>query len=322
MYSRTFNDYNGLTMKYGIIYKATNLLNNKVYVGRTLWTLQKRIRRHIEDSKNPKWYFHEEIAEYGIANFKFEVIEDNVPENQLDDREIFWIAKLDTFYLNNPLGYNMTTGGQNSGGMKRKLSDVDIAKIKELLTTTDIPIVDISRQLNVPMFAVYDLNLGKTWVDSNAVYPLRKNTACRLTQEKFDKSVAMLRTGLFPQEDVVKACGLESGSMVSAINLGRIKTFEYPEDVSFPLCKRKVVSNGLVPVETQLHILRDVVLGMTYKGIMQKYGLKRSHSMSFTRQARLEKKTALGGVKYPLKDHVEENLAIIDQKLKLLKQYA
>lgn len=63
----------------------------------------------------------------------------------------------------------MTTGGQNSGGMKRKLSDVDIAKIKELLTTTDIPIVDISRQLNVPMFAVYDLNLDQwyqrlTWV--------------------------------------------------------------------------------------------------------------------------------------------------------------
>lgn len=132
----------------------------------------------------------------------------------------------------------------------------------------------------------------------------------------------MLRTGLFPQEDIVKACGLESASLVSTINLGGIKTFEYPEDASFPLCKRKVVSNGLVSVETQLHILRDIVLGMTYKGIMQKYGLKKSHSLSFTCRARLEKKTALVGIMYPLRDYVEENLAIIDQKLKLLKQYA
>ena len=94
----------------GHIYKITNNLNNKVYVGQTSKSLERRFNQHKNNYNKP--YFsqlalYQAFSKYGIDNFTFEEIE-TVPDDQLDEREKYWIAYYDS-YKN---GYNSTMGGK------------------------------------------------------------------------------------------------------------------------------------------------------------------------------------------------------------------
>ena len=73
----------------GYIYKITNTLNDKVYIGQTVKSLQKRFTQHKNNSNKP--YFSQIVLykafnKYGIENFTFEQIEE-VPNDCLDERE-------------------------------------------------------------------------------------------------------------------------------------------------------------------------------------------------------------------------------------------
>lgn len=91
----------------GIIYRITNKVNGKSYIGQTRYTLEFRWRQHQHKSDNT--YFHNAIRKYGKDNFTIEILEEcNISD--LDSKEIFYIAKYDTF--NN--GYNLTIGGSGN----------------------------------------------------------------------------------------------------------------------------------------------------------------------------------------------------------------
>lgn len=93
----------------GYIYKITNLKNNMIYVGQTI-NPEKRWQKHLSVAKSDykyKSYFYNAINKYGKENFKFEIIEE-CDANLLDERESFWIDKLNTI---TPNGYNLTPGG-------------------------------------------------------------------------------------------------------------------------------------------------------------------------------------------------------------------
>jgi group I intron endonuclease len=83
-----------------IIYKTTNLINEKIYVG--------------QDSKNnPDYlgsgiYLKRAIKKYGKENFKKEIIEHCKTKNELNKREIYWIKKLNAIKK----GYNISVGGE------------------------------------------------------------------------------------------------------------------------------------------------------------------------------------------------------------------
>ena len=90
---------------FGIIYLIVNLINGKKYVGQTYQKLEERIKQHVSCIK--KRGVDLAIQEYGIDNFSYEIIEE-CPIEKLDEREIFWIAELNTRF---PNGYNLTNGG-------------------------------------------------------------------------------------------------------------------------------------------------------------------------------------------------------------------
>jgi group I intron endonuclease len=105
-----------------IIYKIINQTNGDFYIGKTTKKKEVRLREHFYRSTyNSQTYLHRAIRKYGRENFIIEEIETEVPEESLNDREMFWINKL------NPK-YNMTTGGE---GGNTSLSPNFIKSMKE-----------------------------------------------------------------------------------------------------------------------------------------------------------------------------------------------
>lgn len=98
----------------GFIYKITNKVNGKSYIGQTRYTVEFRWRQH--QHKRDNVYFHNAIHKYGIENFTVEILEE-CDYKDLNSREIFYIAKYDTFKN----GYNLTLGGD--GNRKLFLDD-------------------------------------------------------------------------------------------------------------------------------------------------------------------------------------------------------
>ena len=92
------------------IYKIENKINNKVYIGKTLYTIERRWKQHQqnlkrEDLKHLKLY--NAILKYGIDNFIISEVEQVDDFKNLSKREQYWINYYDSFYN----GYNCSLGG-------------------------------------------------------------------------------------------------------------------------------------------------------------------------------------------------------------------
>lgn len=94
-----------------IIYKVTNLINSKVYIGQTINSLNQRWVHHCG-----KWssctYLRNAIQKYGKENFTIEEIDRAETLDILNEREIYWIEFYET--KNPDKGYNLRFGGNNS----------------------------------------------------------------------------------------------------------------------------------------------------------------------------------------------------------------
>lgn len=93
-----------------IIYKITNLINNKIYIGQTIQTLEKRWRRHtwISSIKRDAMAISNAIKKYGKENFKIEKIDEVSNIDELNEKEIFYIKEYNSL---SPKGYNLSNGG-------------------------------------------------------------------------------------------------------------------------------------------------------------------------------------------------------------------
>lgn len=104
----------------GYIYKITNQINGKSYIGKTERSIEVRWQEHLRHTKElaERLPLYKAMNKYGLENFKIEQIEE-CDNDVLDDREIFWIKQYGT-YGN---GYNCTGGGE--GGVKDYHEDID-----------------------------------------------------------------------------------------------------------------------------------------------------------------------------------------------------
>lgn len=93
----------------GVIYKITNNIDGKAYIGQTI-NLKERKRNH----RNAKddYSIHKAIRKYGFENFSWEILEE-CPKERLNEREIYWIAYYNTYND----GYNETKGGDNADSL-------------------------------------------------------------------------------------------------------------------------------------------------------------------------------------------------------------
>jgi group I intron endonuclease len=96
------------------IYSITNLINGKIYVGKTTQLPKKRLSKHFscafkEGSDN---LIHQALRKYGKQNFQFDIIYCSFEETYLSEAEQHFIKEYNTCILDeHSHGYNMTRGG-------------------------------------------------------------------------------------------------------------------------------------------------------------------------------------------------------------------
>lgn len=98
-----------------IIYKITNKINGKIYIGETTSSLEQRWKDHCRDGKNGshnKSVLHDAMHKYGIDNFSIEQI-DEVPDEQRFEKETEYIIKYQS--LISQRGYNIVLYGSGYG---------------------------------------------------------------------------------------------------------------------------------------------------------------------------------------------------------------
>jgi group I intron endonuclease len=112
------------------IYKLTNTLNNKIYIGLTTETISERCRKRIAEAKyrdSRNSYILNAIRKHGSEVFKVEQIDTAFSLEELQQKEIFYIQQYNS--TNRKIGYNLTKGGEGNLGLK--MSDKTKEKIRQ-----------------------------------------------------------------------------------------------------------------------------------------------------------------------------------------------
>lgn len=116
----------------GIIYLITDTTNNKMYIGLTIQTIERRWKYHIEQANanyiKSDFSLHSAIRLKGTNNFTIEQIDSGKTKFDLEQKERSWIEKLNTI---SPSGYNIASGGV-IGGSNSKPTIVDNIKFKSV----------------------------------------------------------------------------------------------------------------------------------------------------------------------------------------------
>lgn len=143
-----------------IIYRITNNINGKIYIGQTKGLLYARIasytsniNRYKNKKRADKYPIIMAMIKYGFENFEFEILEDKIETQlELDQKEIHYIKKYNS--QNTNIGYNIQNGGKSGGsGRHKKLSEKQSKEVIELYLALPIDqlhtIDEIYKQLAV-----------------------------------------------------------------------------------------------------------------------------------------------------------------------------
>lgn len=131
------------------IYKITNDINQKIYVGKTERTVEERFLEHCRAFKREyceKRPLYLAMQKYGVEHFHIELIEET---NNPEEREIYWIEKLDSFKN----GYNATLGGD---GKKYLDYDLVIDTYKKIKNQKEV-----AKYLNINEKTVHKILQGR-----------------------------------------------------------------------------------------------------------------------------------------------------------------
>lgn len=169
-----------------LIYKITNSLTDMSYIGKTTRTLQIRINEHKRDCKNYSGTtipLYNAIQNYGWDNFSIEILEDNILNSDIDEKEKYYIKKYNTYYN----GYNATEGGEGGRTSSKLTLDFALEIISLLKDPNNLEsIPSIADKYHIDSSVVSNINTGKTWRQDDEIYPLRNYKVAGLSLTKED----------------------------------------------------------------------------------------------------------------------------------------
>lgn len=97
------------------IYKITNKINGKVYIGLTTVGIKKRIcsyKSNVKAKRTKGQWILSAMIKYGFENFQFDILEVVQNKNELRQREIYYIALFKS--MDPDIGYNRDPGGYSA----------------------------------------------------------------------------------------------------------------------------------------------------------------------------------------------------------------
>jgi group I intron endonuclease len=103
------------------IYRITNLVSQKMYVGQTAKPAEQRWKEHCslaESHSKQKKKLHKAIQKYGVKNFLIETLDTAQTLSEANEKERLWISKLNSIEC----GYNLTLGGDGGFWLGQKHS--------------------------------------------------------------------------------------------------------------------------------------------------------------------------------------------------------
>lgn len=212
------------------IYCYTNIINGHCYVGQTS-NIERRHKEHIarafsQQHTESNTLFHRKLKEYGIDNFKLEILEVVHTNDQeiLDEREKFWIKEKHSFVREN--GYNMTRGGRRGYSYKSDITPDDV--LLDLLKNSDLSLFQIADMLGIGHSTIKKINNGKLRSYLSDDYPIRKKS---VYQQRAEKVKDLLMYSDLSVAEIMAETG------VSQETVRRIKIGEshYDENLSYPL---------------------------------------------------------------------------------------
>ena len=188
----------------GFIYKITNTVNGKSYIGQTIQNVKERFYQHCATKCSQavlNMVIHKAITKYGKSNFTIEVIEE-VESANLNDRERYWIRYYDSY--NN--GYNSTEGGQDGIKLFKNLKTEFI--IKKYKSGKSLR--EIGRLFNVDKQTINDLLVRNN-------INLRTTRTYKFSQKDREDIIKDLSLGL-SRKEIISKCHISKSYLSQLIN--------------------------------------------------------------------------------------------------------
>lgn len=193
------------------IYKITNLITNKIYIGKTndserRWKDHQRLA-FTEGHKEYNKALYQSMRKYGIENFIFELIEEIEEYDTLSgQREKYWVSYFDSY--NN--GYNETLGGdggskpghcKGSANGRAKLTEEDVIYIRQKYEEGNSRgEIYLLFKEKISEFGFGRVWRGETWKDiMPEVYTLEN----KKRNERLGKQKGSLNKRIFSNEEIL-----------------------------------------------------------------------------------------------------------------------
>lgn len=214
-------------------------INKIVYVGQTT-NLFDRHRQHMDYdpfNKNTREYNYplsRGIRKNGQEAYELIILENNLPQEKMDEREIFWISYYDTYFN----GYNQTIGGKKI--IKPVYSNNKIDQVIGLLKDEKYSFNEIKKLTGLSITHIYNINKGLRRKKDGLLYPIREENVKGTKGLKFNKNeLELIHQDLFDDklnlQEIAKKYNCDS-STISRINYGKTKKYRL-ENIEYPIRK-------------------------------------------------------------------------------------
>jgi group I intron endonuclease len=203
-----------------IIYKITNTINNKIYIGQTIQSLEKRWKRHtwLSTLNRNAMAITNALRKYGVENFKIEIIYTATNIDELNEKEIEFINEYNSL---SPNGYNLTSGGKNSPKSEEIKMKISLStKGKYVSTETRKKLSESHRGFVVSEETKKKLsiiNKGKKIDDKVRIASINKCNKCYILFDIVNETIYAIKNmrkfSKLNKHSIGKLCSLSTGKL-------------------------------------------------------------------------------------------------------------
>ena len=213
------------------IYKITNLINGKIYIGESKQP-EERFKEHCYRKSKDNSLIDIAIQKYGKENFNLEIIgwfED------WQEKEKYYIKQYNSLI---PNGYNIHEGGGEPPILKGeenpncKITQELATKIQKQLLNLNITRKSIIKNNKVTNDIVRHINDGTSWYNESLNYPLRPKESI-INNYKADMIIDLLQNSDWSHRQIAALVGW-SKSAVTMINIGQN---HHKDNLDYPIRK-------------------------------------------------------------------------------------